>query len=234
MRLAYGSLLAAAAIIAIPQLTSAQETETSRKIAGGGVSVPGWTGMVDAKEAAGGATLNDAKLAGTAKMLEVTTGPATTYWNLADKASGNYTVKATFHEPKFQNRSPHPHPYGIVIAGNDMGTGAQSYLYCSAYGNGSFIVRGMGPAPFMMNGGAGAKNEAVHKAEAVGKPVTQEIAMSVKDGNVTCTINGVNVATYDKASVVTAGKLKSTDGVYGVRFAHNTEATVSNLTMTKN
>ena len=29
-------------------------------------------------------------------------------------------------------------------------------------------------------------------------------------------------------------KLKSTDGVYGVRFGHNTEATVSGLTMTKN
>jgi hypothetical protein len=28
--------------------------------------------------------------------------------------------------------------------------------------------------------------------------------------------------------------LKSTDGVYGIRFAHNTEATVSGLTVTKN
>jgi hypothetical protein len=34
--------------------------------------------------------------------------------------------------------------------------------------------------------------------------------------------------------VVAAGKLKSTDGVYGVRFAHNTEAMVTGLTMTKN
>ena len=30
------------------------------------------------------------------------------------------------------------------------------------------------------------------------------------------------------------GKLKSTDGVYGIRFAHNTDATVTGLTMTKN
>jgi hypothetical protein len=41
------------------------------------------------------------------------------------------------------------------------------------------------------------------------------------------------VGTYKKADVVGAGKLKSTDGVYGVRFGHNTEATVSGLTMTK-
>jgi hypothetical protein len=32
---------------------------------------------------------------------------------------------------------------------------------------------------------------------------------------------------------VTAGKLKSTDGVYGFRFAHNTDATVTGLTLVK-
>jgi len=32
---------------------------------------------------------------------------------------------------------------------------------------------------------------------------------------------------------VTDGRLKSTDGVYGIRFGHNTEATVSGLTMTR-
>ena len=40
------------------------------------------------------------------------------------------------------NANSHPHPYGIVIGGNDLGTPQQSYLYCSAYGNGTFIVRG--------------------------------------------------------------------------------------------
>ena len=41
------------------------------------------------------------------------------------------------------------------------------------------------------------------------------------------------VGTYTKADLVAAGKLKSTDGVYGIRFGHNTEATVTGLTMTK-
>ena len=45
--------------------------------------------------------------------------------------------------------------------------------------------------------------------------------------------NGTEVASYPKSEVVGAGKLKSTDGVYGIRFAHNTEGTVSGLTMTK-
>jgi hypothetical protein len=57
--------------------------------------------------------------------------------------------------------------------------------------------------------------------------------MSVKADRVECAINGTTVGSYPKAEVVTAGKLKSTDGVYGVRFAHNTSATVTGLTMTK-
>jgi hypothetical protein len=42
------------------------------------------------------------------------------------------------------------------------------------------------------------------------------------------------VAGYNKADLVTAGKLKSTAGVYGLRFAHNTDAVVSGLSVTKN
>jgi hypothetical protein len=165
--------------------------------------------------------------------LHVTTGPATTFWNPANKASGNYTVKATFTEPKYMALNSHPHPYGIMIAGNDLGTDNASFLYCAAYGNGQFIVRGFGPAPFQMNGGHGEANDAVHKAAAPGESVTQEIAVSVKGDKVECAINGKTVASYDKSALVSAGKLKSTDGVYGIRFAHNTEATVSGLTVTK-
>lgn len=208
------------------------ETETSRGVAGGGVSVPGWTGKVDAKEAAAGLTLNSAKFSKDGDALHVVTGPAITYWNPANKASGSYSVKATFKEPKYMNLNSHPHPYGIVIAGNDLGTDKQSYLYCAAYGNGKYIVRGFGPDPFQMNA-RGAEDPAVNKAAAVGEPVTQEIAVSVKGDQVDCAINGKIVWSADKSALVTAGKLKSTDGVYGIRFAHNTEVFVTGLTITK-
>ncbi len=195
--------------------------------------MPGWQGKIDAREEQRGASLNDAKLVQEGNALHVTTGPAVTYWNPANTATGNYTVKATFTEPKYMSLNNHPHPYGIVIAGNDLGTDKQSYLYCAAYGNGNFIVRGFGPEPFQMNGRRGEPNPAVHTAAGPGQPVTQEIALSVKDDKVECAINGTVVASYPKADLVTAGKLKSTDGVYGIRFAHNTEATVTGLTMTK-
>lgn len=240
MRRTYGSAVALAAIVFLPRISAAQamDQESSRKVAGGGISVAGWAGKIDAKEEKAGQVLANSKLAADGKsskkrqMLKVTTGPAVTYWNPANKAKGNYTVKATFNESDYMGLNDHPHPYGIVIAGNDMGTENQSYLYCAAYGNGQFIVRGMGPAPFQVNG-RGEANEAVHKAAGKGSPVSQEIAVSVKGDKVECAINGKVVGSYDKATLVTAGKLKSTDGVYGIRFAHNTEATVTGLTITK-
>lgn len=211
---------------------SAQEGD-SKAVAGGGISVSGWTGQIDAKEKTAGLTLNSAKLVKEGKGLHVTTGPAVTYWNPANTAKGDYTVSATFNESKYMSINDHPHPYGIMVAGNDLGTDQQSYLYCAAYGNGTFIVRGFGPQPFQMGGRAPIADPAVNKAAGVGQPVTQKIAVTVKGDKVTCSINDKVVATYDRPSLVTAGKLKSTDGVYGIRFAHNTDATVTDLKVSK-
>ncbi len=236
MRLTSNTAFAAIVVMLIPAaIQSARgQSEGSQAIEGGGVFAPGWTGKIDANEEKSGQTLKSAKLTQEGAALHVTTGPATAYWNPANKATGNYTVKATFNEPKYMNRNDHPHPYGIFIAGNDLGTAQQSYLYCAAYGNGTFIVRGFGPDAFQMNGRRPEANAAVHKAAGPGEPVSQEIAMSVKGDRVECSINGTVVAGYDKSALVTAGKLKSTDGVYGIRFSHNTDATVTGLSMTKN
>lgn len=224
------SAAAAAATIALLFGTAnlGAQAETARKVEDGGISVSGWMGTLDPSAGADD-KLEDSKLAMDGDALHVTTGPAVTYWNPMNKASGDYTVSATFTEPQYMNLNNHPHPYGIVIGGNDMGTPQQSYLYCAAYGNGAFIVRGFGPEPFQMNGRRAEPNDAVHKAAGQGSPVTQEIAMSVKGDQVTCAINGTVVATYAKSDVVGEGKLKSTDGVYGIRFAHNTEGTVTGL-----
>lgn len=227
----YRHVLAAGAVVLVPGMITAQDT--SRAVAGGGISVPGWKGKIDAQEASRGAKLENAKLAREGNGLKATTGPAVVYWNPANTASGNYTVKATFTEAKYMNLNDHPHPYGIVIGGNDMGTDTQSYLYCATYGNGTFIVRGFGPAPFQLNGRRGEANEAIKKAAGKDQAVTQEIAVSVKPDKVECAVNGTVVGTYNKSDVVGTGKLKSTDGVYGIRFGHNTEATVTGLTMTK-
>ena len=219
--------------VSVSVLQAQAPADGSRKIEGGGITVAGWTGKIDANEERAGQVLQNAKFAQQAGVFQITTGPAVSYWNPANIASGNYTVKATFTEPQYMNVNNHPHPYGILIAGNDLGTAQQSYLYCAAYGNGNFIVRGFGPQAFQMNG-YGEENAAVHKAAARLQPVIQEIAIAVKGDRVECNINGTVVASYQKSALVTAGKLKSLDGVYGLRFAHNTDVNVSGFTMTKN
>src|SRR6185369_4518536 len=155
---AFTLVLLAVLIVTTANFSQDKPMESSRGVAGGGISVPGWTGKIDAKEEAAGMTLNSAKLEKEGNSLHVTTGPAVTYWNPKNTAKGDYTVTATFTEPKYMNLNSHPHPYG----------------------NGKFIVRGFGPEPFQLNGPRGAENAAVNKAAGQGQPVTQEIALSVK------------------------------------------------------
>ena len=165
MRFVRGFIMAATIVFLFPELVPAQDA--SRSVSGG-ISVPGWVGGVDAGAQKAGQTINDTKLTQDGKTLHVTTGPAAEYWNPANKASGNYTVSATFNEPKYMNLNTHPHPYGIFIAGSGLGTDQENELYCAAYGDGRFIVRGFGPEPFQMNG-HGEANDAVHKAAGPGR-----------------------------------------------------------------
>jgi hypothetical protein len=221
-----------AGLLVASSVASAQDQ--SHAVADGGIKVAGWQGKIDPGEAKNGGKLEGAKLEKVGSDLHVTTGPAVAYWNPSDVAKGNYTVKATFTEEKFMGLNNHPHPYGVFIGGTDMGTDKQSYLYCTAYGDGRFIVRGFsGDSTFRLNG-RGEPNAAIHKATGVGAPVTQEIALSVKGDKVECAVNGQTVGSYDKSAVVGANKLTSTDGVYGIRFGHNTDAVVKGLTLTKN
>ena len=81
--------------------------------------------------------------------------------------------------------------------------------------------------------GRGAADPAVHKV-AVGEPVEQDISMSVKGTTVRCSINGKLVWSDQKSTLITSGKLKSTDGLYGLRSAHNTEVFVTGLKLAKN
>src|SRR4029453_3338327 len=93
MRLVYGSALAVAIASLVPLTTVAQES--NRTVAGGGITAQGWQGKAD-----GTGQVSEAKLSMEGKDLHVVTGPAITYWNPSNKAAGNYTVKATFTEPK--------------------------------------------------------------------------------------------------------------------------------------
>ena len=235
MRAVYVSVAALAVTLSVTSAMQAQQAaaaapqDADRKVVGGGITAPGWKGTAD-----GAGKVEDAKFVLAAGKITITTGPAISYWNPANVAKGDYTVKATFNEPSYMNLNDHPHPYGIFIGGNDLGTPDASLLYCAPYGSGTVIIRGFGGSvdgkavTFQMNGRRGAPAESVKKAEK-GQPVTQEVMWTVKGGRAECSINGAVVGGYTSAELVGAGKLKSLDGVYGIRAAHNVEVIVSGL-----
>ena len=223
---------AGALFVAQVHAQQAPPADASRKVAGGGITAAGWKGKVDAGEAAKGGKVDDSKFAQVGSEIRINNGPAAIYWNPTQTASGSYTVSATFTEPKYMSSMDHPHPYGLFIAGNKLDTDQASFLYCTPYGNGSFIVRGMGPAPFAMGARRPTPHDAVKKAET-GGPVTQEVAWVVTPEKADCKINGVVVASYPKAELVAAGKLESLDGIAGIRAAHNVDFNVTNWKITK-
>jgi hypothetical protein len=231
MRLFAASVFALATALFTTGLTGSALQDADRSVPGGGIHAPGWKGRIDPASAKQGRTINDSKFEQQGSTITLAVGPAAVYWNPANTASGNYSVKATFREPKFMSANNHPHPYGIFIAGSKMDTDSPTLLYCSPYGNGRILVRGFSNGT-VFTPMARAENPAVHKAEP-GAEVTQEVMWTVKDGRAECSVNGTVVAGYDKSEIVGEGKLESLDGVYGIRVSHNLDVVVTNFTSAK-
>ena len=207
----------AAMAIAVP---SAQDAD--RSVKGGGITVKGWQGRVDAAAAKKGQTINDSKFEAKGSAFHISAGSASTYWNPANTATGDYTVSASFTEPKIT--AGHPHPYGLFIGGSGLDTEEPTYVYCVAYGDGTALVRGFSGGK-VTDFSKRAPNAAVKKASEGGS-VTQAIQWTVKGNRAECSINGTVVAGFDKSELVGPGKLASTDGIYGIRAAHNVDIVV--------
>lgn len=213
------------ALAALALAAPAAGQDADRTVKGGGILAKGWQGKVDAGAAKQGRTINDSRFEEKNGTFHISAGSASTYWNPANTASGDYTVSGTFTEPKIA--AGHPHPYGIFIGGSDMDTEKPTYVYCVAYGDGTVLVRGFSDG-VVWNPSKRAPNPAVNKA-GEGGTVTQNIAWSVKGDKAECLVNGTVVASFNKADLVGPGKLKSLDGIYGIRAAHNVDIIVSNF-----
>jgi hypothetical protein len=221
MRLAHASALAIAIALLIPAVNAAPEAQDpDRKVAGGGITVPGWMGAADK------GSVNDSKFVAMGNDLHLTIGPAALYWNPKNTATGNYTVSATFKELK-PGMGGHPHPVGLFVAGTGLDTDKKTAMYCTVNSAGAVLVRGFnGGTVFTLTTGRGgaAPNDAVAKPAADGT-VTNNVAISVKDGTVECLVNGKSIGSFTKDQ----HKLASTDGIYGIRVSHNMEVMVSGL-----
>lgn len=221
MRLAHASAAAVTLALLIPTLAAQTPQDKDVKVAGGGITAPGWKGAVDAKSASQGMKITDSKFAAEGGGFRITTGPAALYWNDKNVAKGDYTVKATFSEAKQVN--DHPHPMGVFIGGSALDTDKPNALYCVAYRDGSFLVRQFKDGA-VTNVARKTPSEAVNKAAAPDAAVTQEVAWTVKGGRAECLINGKPVHAVDAAPA---------DGIYGIRATHNSDVTVTGFGMSK-
>ena len=223
---------AAACIAAAMAVTyaQAQQQDADRKIAGGGVTVKGWQGKEDAGNKQG-LTVADSKFAPEGKGFRLTTGPAALYWNPANAGKGDYSVKATFTEPK--QTYNHPHPFGVFIGGAGLDSATPQALYCAAYRNGTFIIRGFSGGKRFDVVAKPTPNAAVKTAASPDAEVVQEVSWNVRGDKLECVVNGTAVWSGTKADVTGEGKLASTDGVAGIRVSHNSDAMVTGFAVGK-
>lgn len=204
---------------------AAQQQDADKKVAGGGVTAKGWQGKADPGNKQG-LTVNDSKFESEGTGYRITTGPAAVYWNPANVAKGDFTVKATFKEPK--QTYNHPHPFGVFIGGSGLDTDATNMIYCVAYRDGNYTVRQFTagkPGQIVRR----TVHEKVAKAASNDAEVTQEVAFTVKGDKAECSINGAVVWSGSKADVGGA----SFDGQTGIRVSHNSEAIVTSFSLGK-
>src|SRR3954469_15312283 len=99
----------------------------------------GWMVRADRSTSA-----SDPDAAGTVKFVTMGSGfhatnpQAAVYWNPANTATGNYTVKGSFRLVKPSN---HTNYYGLVFGGSELGGPKQSYIYFTVAQDGTWFLK---------------------------------------------------------------------------------------------
>lgn len=144
---------------------------------------------------------------------------AAVYWNPANTATGNYTIKGTFTLLK---PSGHTNYYGIVFGGSDLDNAKQAYTYFLVAQDGTWLVKKRNGDTATDNVLPKTANAAVKKPGADGKS-TNELEVRVGADKVDYVVNGTVVGSSPKGTV-------KTDGIYGMRVNHLLEVQIDGLT----
>jgi hypothetical protein len=164
---------------------------------------------------------------------------AAIYWNPANTAKGNYTLRGTF---KLLEPSGHTNFYGLFVGGRALEGMDQNYLYFTVAQDGSFLIRKRAGdrmpdpnAPARGRGGRGpqAVTENVARAthDAVRKPgadgtSTNTLEIRVAGDTLNFVVNGTVVHTMPKGDLVT-------DGIYGIRVNHLLNVDITDFGLAK-
>lgn len=167
----------------------------------------------------------DIKVMAMGKGFHVVGGPAGTFWDPKNTATGNYTIRATFN---LMEPSNHTNYYGIVFGGSDLEGPNQAYSYFIVAQNGQFQIRtrtGDKAASVHPTGRGGQAHDAIQKPGANGQS-TNTLEVRVAGDTVSYVVNGTVVHTTPKSAV-------RTDGIAGVRVNHMLNVHVDGFSVTK-
>jgi len=155
------------------------------------------------------------------KGFHVSGGPAGTYWNPSNTATGNYTLKGTFTLVKPSN---HTNYYGLVFGGNALDGPSQTYTYFLVAQNGSFLLK-QRSGEQTSDIKAATPNAAIKTPDNSGKSVNA-LEVRVAGDTISYVVNGTVVHTTPKSAV-------KSDGVAGFRVNHVTEVMVDGFEVQK-
>jgi hypothetical protein len=186
-------------------------------------SPAGWKVRIDrSTDAKDPDAAGDVKFTSSGGGFHAVNPQAAVYWNPANRATGNYSVKANFTllEP-----SNHNNYYGLIFAGKDLEGAAQSYHYFMVSQNGAWWVRQRNgqDSPTVARG----TSEAIKKPDASGKS-TNAVEVRVMADKVDFMVNGTTVHSAPKS-----GALASADGIYGMRVNHFLNVQIDQLASAK-
>ena len=170
------------------------------------------------------ASASDPDGAGAIKFMQMGRGfhainpAAAVYWNPANTATGNYTVKGTFTLLK---PSGHTNYYGLVFGGSDLEGAKQNYTYFLVAQDGTWLVKKRTGDAATDNVLPKAASDAVKKPGANGKS-TNALEVRVGADKIDYVVNGTVVGSSPKTGI-------KTDGIYGVRVNHLLEVQIDGL-----
>jgi hypothetical protein len=202
--------------------------DPDKTVADGGVKMAGWTGRIDPQAAKAGRNITEAKFVGMGAGFHVTSGPAAIYWNPANTAKGNYTVTSTFTQTK---AAAHPEAYGVVIAGQNLETPNQSYLYFVVRQDGKYLINHRANDSTVHKIIDWTANPAVKAIDASGK-ATNTLSVVVGAEKLSFLVNGVEVNSLPRSTIDAGGPHSGTSGIVGLRVNHNLDVHVDGLAIT--
>ena len=185
----------------------------------------GWMLRVDrSTEASDPDAPGPIKLVTTATGFHVTTPQAAAFWNPANTATGNYTLKGTF---KLMKSTGYLEYYGLIFGGSNLAAAGQEYLYFVITDDGTWLVKRRTGASTQEVSEKTA-NAAVKKPDANGT-CTNALEVRVMGDKIDFVVNGTVVKTLPKS-----GPAAKTDGIYGLRINHHLDVQVDGLGVSKN